>query len=172
MSDDPNDKELPEEEDISEGQDTQSSTEAKEIELEPVGTDEGPGNEGAESNSGSSALLGKGKLSEKDDKTFGMLAHLLGAFTSFVGPLVIWMIKKEESPFIDDQGKEALNFQITIAIALVVSMILSAVPFLSCVAMLLSPAIGIAGLVFAILACLKANEGTAYRYPYCLRLIK
>src|SRR5687767_6174019 len=51
-----------------------------------------------------------------DDKTMATLAHVLGIFTSFVGPLIIWMIKKDTSPFVDDQGKEALNFQLTLLI--------------------------------------------------------
>jgi len=166
MSDDPNEKELPEdEENASEGEESESSTEATEIDVEPVGSDEGPGDSTAESAEGSPSLLGQGEMSEKDDKTFGMLAHLLGAFTSFVGPLVIWMIKKEESPFVDDQGKEALNFQITVLIGFVGLMV---IPFAGC----LSPVIWIAGLVFSILGCLKANEGIAYRYPFALRLIK
>lgn len=114
---------------------------------------------------------GQGKLSDKDDKLFGMLAHLLGALTSFVGPLVIWLIKKEESPFVDDQGREALNFQITVLIGFVVSFVLSFLPFVGCVTMLLFPAIGIASLIFGILGCVEANKGTAYRYPFALRLI-
>ena len=55
----------------------------------------------------------------KDARMWGMLCHLLGLFTSFVGPLIIWLLKKAEDPFIDDQGKEALNFQITLAIAFI-----------------------------------------------------
>ncbi len=180
MSEDPNEKELSEDdvngeevkEEAKEATPPPMDLEVEEIEVEQVAADEGPGGDFSGTSEAASALLGKGKMSEKDDKTFGMLAHLLGGLTSFVGPMVIWLIKKDESPFVEDQGKEALNFQITVLIALVASMILSAVPFLGCVAMLLSPAIGVAGLVFAILACLKANEGTAYRYPYALRLIK
>ena len=53
----------------------------------------------------------------KDARMWAMLCHLLGLFTCFIGPLIIWLIKKDEDPFIDDQGKEALNFQITVAIA-------------------------------------------------------
>src|SRR4051794_22840279 len=53
----------------------------------------------------------------KDAVTMGMLCHLLGIFTGFLGPLIIWLLKKDEHPFIDDQGKEALNFQIVAMLA-------------------------------------------------------
>ena len=122
MSDDPNEKEVPEdEEERSEGEESESSSEATEIDLEPVGSDEGPGDDSAEGGESGPGLLGQGKLSEKDDRTFGMLAQLLGAFIASGGPLVIWLIKNEESPFVDDQGKEAVNFQITMMIAALIS---------------------------------------------------
>lgn len=120
--------------------------------------------------------LGQGKLGESDEKTMAMLAHLLGAFTSFLGPLIIWLIKKEDSPFVNDQGKEALNFQITVAIGLfaagILNIPLAFIPLVgSCVGGILWLGVGIAGLVYAILGCLEANKGTAYRYPFALRLI-
>ena len=111
---------------------------------------------------------GLGKLSEKDDRTFGMLAHLLGLFTGFVGPLVIWLVKKDESPFVDDQGKEALNFQICMTIGIVVSYFAMAL-FIGC---LTFPALLVANLVLSIMATVKANEGVVYRYPFNIRLIK
>ncbi len=104
----------------------------------------------------------------KDAKTFAMLAHLLGIFTCFVGPLIIWLVKKDEHPFVDEQGKEALNFQITIAIAYVAASLLS---FL-CIGFLLFPAVGVVDLIFCIMACIAANKGDHYRYPVSIRLIK
>lgn len=101
----------------------------------------------------------------------GMLSHILGAVTSFLGPLIIWLIKKDESPFVDDQGKEALNFQITVLIGYVVAGVLSFVPFVGCLTMILFPALGITSLIFGILGGLEANKGVAYRYPFALRLI-
>lgn len=115
--------------------------------------------------------LGQGKLQESDEKTMAMLAHILGAVTSFLGPLIIWLIKKDESPFVNDQGKEALNFQITVVIGYVVGMILSFIPFVGCVTMILLPAIGIASLIFGILGGIEANKGVVYRYPFALRLV-
>jgi hypothetical protein len=104
----------------------------------------------------------------KDARTFAMLAHLLGIFTCFVGPLVIWLVKKDEHPFVDEQGKEALNFQITIAIAFIAASLLS---FL-CIGFLLFPAVGVVNLVFCIMACIAANKGEHYRYPVSLRIVK
>lgn len=110
---------------------------------------------------------GQGSLSEKDDKTFGMLAHLLGIFTGFVGPLIIWLVKKDESPFVDDQGKEALNFQIWMTIGVIVSYFLTFV-LIGCITL---PAIIVMVLVFGIIGTMKANEGIAYRYPVNIRII-
>src|SRR4051812_11305473 len=61
-----------------------------------------------------------------DDKTMAMLAHLLGIVTGFVGPLIIWLVKKDQSPFVDDQGKEALNFQLTLLIGWLVASVTAA----------------------------------------------
>jgi uncharacterized Tic20 family protein len=113
-------------------------------------------------------IPGQGKLTEKDDRTFGMLAHLLGIFTGFVGPLIIWIVKKDESPFVDDQGKEALNFQIAMTIGIVISYFGIAI-FVGC---LTFPALLILNLILAIMGTVKANEGVAYRYPVNLRFIK
>lgn len=110
-----------------------------------------------------------GPAATQDDKTMAMLAHLLAIVTGFVGPLVIWLIKKDQSPFVNDQGKEALNFEITIAIGWVAIFILSR---LTCFAHLLFPALFICNLVFCLMAALKAKDGIAYRYPFALRLVK
>jgi hypothetical protein len=115
--------------------------------------------------------LGQGKLQESDEKMMGLLAHVLGGVTCIIGPLIIWILKKDESPFVNDQGKEALNFQITILIAFVVAGILSFIPFIGCLAALLFPALGVASLVFGILGGIEANKGVVYRYPFSLRLI-
>jgi len=104
----------------------------------------------------------------KDDCNIAMLAHLLGIFTFFVGALIIWLIKKDESPFIDDQGKEALNFQITIALACVVASALTIV----LIGMLLFPLIMIANFILCIVGAMAASKGQAYRYPFALRLLK
>jgi len=108
------------------------------------------------------------KEPNKDARMWGMFAHLSalsGLFTAgvgfLVGPLVIWLIKKEQFPFVDDQGKEALNFQITMLIYGAVAFLLSFV----CIGFILLPAVGIVDLVFTIIATIKANDGIRYRYP-------
>ena len=115
--------------------------------------------------------LGQGKLEEKDEKTMGMFAHILGAVISFVGPLIIWLVKKDESPFVDDQGKEALNFQITVAIAFVAVAVIANLPIIKVVACFAYPALWIGNLVLSIMGGLAANKGIAHRYPFALRLI-
>ena len=115
--------------------------------------------------------LSQGTLGESDERTMGLLAHLLGGITCVLGPLIIWLIKKDESPFVDDQGKEATNFQITVLIAYFVAGIISVIPVIGCLSMLLMSAVGVASLIFAILGGIEANKGVVYRYPFALRLI-
>ena len=97
----------------------------------------------------------------QDERTLAMLCHLLAIFVGFLGPLIIWLIKKDGSAFIDDQGKEALNFQLTVLIA----MVIAAVTMCIYIGIVLAPAVGIANIVLCIMACIKANEGEHYRYP-------
>lgn len=104
----------------------------------------------------------------KDAKTWAMLCHLLAIFTGFLAPLIIWLIKKDEEPFVDEHGKEALNFQITVFIASFVSGILTMV----CVGVFMLLAVAIANIIFCILATVKANKGQPYRYPVSIRFIK
>ncbi len=104
----------------------------------------------------------------KDDKNMAMLCHLLAIFTGFLGPLIIWLIKKDDAPFVDDQGKEALNFQLTVLIAMVVSGILS----ILCIGVILAIVVWVVDLIFCILAAIKTSRGEAYRYPLSIRFIK
>lgn len=109
----------------------------------------------------------------QDDKTFGMLAHLLALsgyiipFGNIIGPLVIWMIKKDQSWFVSEHGKESLNFQISITIYAIISGVLIMV----LVGILLLPLVMLFGLVMTIIAGIKANQGEMYRYPLTIRLI-
>ena len=103
-----------------------------------------------------------------DEKNMAMLIYLLGIFTGFIGPLILWLIKKEQSPFINDQGKEVLNFQITTILAMIISIILIFVV----IGIFLYFGVIIAYLVLMIMGLLKAKEGIPYRFPFALRLLK
>jgi len=111
----------------------------------------------------------------KDAKTWGMFCHLsalLGLtgipLLHILGPLAVWMLKKKDFTFVDDQGKEALNFQITMTLLGVVAGVLTWI-FIGWV---LLAALVVANFVLVILAAVSANKGVAYRYPFTLRLIK
>ena len=115
----------------------------------------------------------------KDEKTWALLAHLssflgyfLGGCGGLVGPLVVWLIKKDESPFVAEQAKESLNFQISLfiyAVALLVSIFLLIGLVLVCFAVAF---LAVIGFVFPIAGAVKANEGKSYRYPLTIRFIR
>ena len=116
-------------------------------------------------------IAGTASTEERQWAMFAHLSALIGVVIplgSVIAPLVIWQVKKNEMPFVDDQGKEALNFQITIALAAIVCLIL----FVVLIGMLLLPLLGIYWLVFTIMGGIKANNGETYRYPATIRLIK
>ena len=112
-------------------------------------------------------------------RQWGMFAHL-AALAGFIiplghviGPLVVWLTKKDQMPFVNDQGKESLNFQITVSIAIIGAILIGVVTIcIGGIGFFLVPAIGIAGAVFAAIGAMEANKGVAYRYPVALRLIK
>jgi len=121
-----------------------------------------------------------------EERQWAMFAHLSallgglltsgwgGSFGFFIGPLVIWLMKKDTMPFVNDQGKEALNFAITVSIICVALLMLTLLS-LGIGALLTIPlflAVGITSLVLIIMAAIKANEGVAYRYPFAIRLVK
>jgi uncharacterized protein len=122
----------------------------------------------------------------QQERQWAMFAHLsalAGAVISagwgfsmgcFLGPLVIWLVKKETMPFVDDQAKEALNFNITVAIVFAALFLLTVltlgIGMLVSVPLYLIVALG--WLVLTIIAGIKANDGIAYRYPFALRLVK
>jgi uncharacterized Tic20 family protein len=114
------------------------------------------------------------KMDEKQEKMWAMLCHI-GALAGFIipfgniiAPLVIWSMKKADSPLIDDQGKESLNFQISISIASIVAWILIVIV----IGVPLLVALGIFDIVMIIIAGIKANDGEKYRYPVNIRLVK
>ena len=100
-----------------------------------------------------------------DDRTWAMLAHLSPIVgLGFIGPLVIWLIYKDKSPFVADQAKEALNFSLALLIAVLICIA-------TCVGIIVTPVLGIGALVYQIIAAMEANKGVWYRYPYTIRMI-
>ncbi len=106
-------------------------------------------------------------MTAQDEKTWSMLAHITGLFFGFLGPLVVLLIYKDKSAVVENHAKEALNFQITLTIALIVSGLLC----LILVGFLLLILCGLAAIILPIIAGLKANDGEEYKYPYILRLL-
>jgi len=100
-----------------------------------------------------------------DEKTLGLLAHLITFISAFIGPLIIFLLKKDESPFVTSHAKESLNFQITMAL---VSLVL----IISIIGIFLLWIVGIIVLIFVIIATVRASEGKLYRYPLAIRFIK
>ena len=118
---------------------------------------------------------------EGQARTWNMLCHLSALagfiipFGNMLGPLLVWQIKKNEIPSVNVHGKAALNFQITVTIAALIGVVVAIVLSFFCVGFLLFPIvilIGLAGLVFAIIAGIKANNGEDYKYPFSLQLVK
>jgi uncharacterized Tic20 family protein len=101
------------------------------------------------------------KPATNDERTMAMLAHLSYFVLGIIGPLIIMLVKKD-SPFVQDQAKEALNFQLAVLIVAMVSIITCIGPFI----------VAIGAIVYAIIAGLEANKGVAYRYPYTIRLVQ
>jgi uncharacterized protein len=112
-------------------------------------------------------------MTTEAERNWGMAAHLSALagfvipFGSIIGPLVVWLVKKDEMPFVNSQGKEALNFQITVAIGALICFVL----MLLIIGFFLLWALAIVNLVFIIIAAVQASKGEDYRYPFALRLI-
>ncbi len=114
-------------------------------------------------------------MATEAENNWGMAAHL-SALAGYpfpivgfiIGPLVVWLMKKDEMPFVDSQGKEALNFQITMVLAAIISSIL----VLVIIGIFLLWAVAIIDMIFIIVAAIQASKGVDYRYPITIRLIK
>ncbi len=113
-------------------------------------------------------------IENRDENTWAMLCHLSAfagyiiPFGNIIGPLVIWMIKRDEYPLVNDQGKESLNFQISLTIYVIISLILALV----LIGFLLLIAIGIFNIAMIVIASVKANKGTRFRYPFTIHFIQ
>jgi uncharacterized Tic20 family protein len=113
------------------------------------------------------SMMADGNISQ-DEKNIALLTHLGGIFFMFIPSLIVWLLKKDDSPFLADQAKEALNFQITVMIGYAVGFALT----LILIGILVIWAVAITNLVLCIVAAVKASSGQSYRYPFTLRLIQ
>ncbi|MCM3635295.1 MULTISPECIES: DUF4870 domain-containing protein [Paenibacillus] len=117
-------------------------------------------------------------MNTQEERTWSMLAHLsslaallftgLGFICGFIGPLIIWLLKKDQSHIVAENAKEALNFNISYTIYSLIAVMLV---FLL-VGFLLVPIVYVVWLVFAIIATVKTNQGQYYRYPFIFRFIR
>ncbi|MBO9563448.1 MAG: DUF4870 domain-containing protein [Niastella sp.] len=100
-----------------------------------------------------------------DERTMAILSHVLCLVGGFIPPLIIYLVKKDESKFIAEHAKESLNFQITCIIICVVL-------FISIIGIFLLWLLGIVATVLIIIATIRASENKVYRYPFNIRLIR
>jgi uncharacterized protein len=110
----------------------------------------------------------------RNERLWASLCHL-SAFVGYfiplgniIGPLIIWLIQRQYYPLVDDQGKEALNFQISMLIYVIISAILCIV----LIGIVLLIVVAVANIILIIIAAVHANNGKAYRYPFTIRFIR
>ena len=110
----------------------------------------------------------------QDEKNMGIVVHLasfsgyLIPFGSILGPLIVWLMKRDELPFVDSCGRNCLNFKISMAIYAMISAVLMLVG----IGFILLGIIAILDIVFTIIAAMKASEGESYKYPLSINFIK
>ncbi len=114
------------------------------------------------------------KTEPVNQNSVAMLCHLIALvgyvipFGNIIGPLIVWMMNKDKSQFVDEQGKEAVNFQISMSIYALVCFILIFIG----IGLILLPILGLVNLILIIIASIKASGGESYRYPMSIRLVK
>ncbi|TEX46883.1 MAG: hypothetical protein B7C55_14115 [Actinomycetales bacterium mxb001] len=111
---------------------------------------------------------GEQPLSQSDERLWAALGQLSGILVSFIGPLLIMLIFGPRSAFVKKESTEALNFQITVAIAYIIGFVLTFVV----IGIFIVLAVWVVSLIFMIMAALKNKDGLDYRYPVCIRFIK
>ena len=116
-----------------------------------------------------------GAAPTENERTWGMLAHLsalaglvLPMIGIVLGPLAVWLARRDQSAFVTAHAKEALNFNITVLLAAVMCMLL----MLVFIGILLGTALYVAWLVMTLVAAIRASEGAIYHYPFALRFVK
>jgi hypothetical protein len=111
----------------------------------------------------------------KSEQNWAVVSHLIALsmlvgvpLGNIVGPLIVWLVKKNEGPFVDYHARESLNFQISITIYLLIAALL----ILVLIGWLLMAILIVADVILVIIAAMEASKGNRYRYPFTLRLIK
>jgi len=104
----------------------------------------------------------------ENERLLAILSHALTLVAGFLAPLIIYLLKKDESSYITEHAKESLNFQITLAIFYVIGF----VTLIFLIGFIILPAIGILHLVLVVVATVKAADNKFYRYPFSIRLIR
>ncbi len=114
----------------------------------------------------------------QEQRTWAMIAHL-SAFAMYLtgighilGPLIVWLMKRDGNPFVDDQAKEALNFQITCSILFGIGIVLCFTIIFAIIGIPMLWALGIYHVVCMLIAAVKSYDGVAFRYPMTIRFIK
>ncbi len=110
---------------------------------------------------------GNVQMISQEEKTLALLIYLVSFLTAIIGPLIIWLLKKDESAFIDYHGREYLNLFISYTIYMTVSGIL----VILLIGFVLLPIVGAAALIFTIIGAVKAYSGEYYRIPFLLRIL-
>lgn len=122
-------------------------------------------------------------MSQNDERMFSMLIYLISFFAPLIGPLLVWLIKRDESRFIDFHGKQYFNFLISYTIygiacsiwiiMFAIGTAIASIMFIGLVlGFILAAAIGILGFIFTIIALIKAYGGKQFRIPFTIPLIR
>ncbi|WP_063700622.1 DUF4870 domain-containing protein [Pseudoalteromonas gelatinilytica] len=113
-------------------------------------------------------------VADKEQRTWAMFCHLsalaglLFPFGSVIGPLIVWLVKKEEMPLVAEHGRKSLNFQLTMMIAYIVCFMLMFVV----VGVILLPLVALLSLIMVVVSAIKANDGKEVKYPMAIEFIK
>jgi uncharacterized protein len=103
-----------------------------------------------------------------DERTMAILVHVLSIFFWIFPGLIIYLLKKDESPYVAEHAKEAMNFQISVTIFSIIGIILSII----LIGIFVLIAVGLLNLILCIIATIKASDNVVYKYPFSIRLIK
>ncbi|MBH0023937.1 DUF4870 domain-containing protein [Salinibacterium sp. NSLL150] len=107
-------------------------------------------------------------MSPSDEKLWSTLIHVGGIFFSFIPALIGYLVLKDRGPFVRAHTRTALNFQITMAIAYAIGVVLTTI----FIGLFLIIGVGIVIIIFSIIAAVAANKGEAYKYPLTIEFIK